>query len=59
MKLIETSLTEMGEGASTQTGGLTLRELDGLDKELRMISSSLRSAVAKSIAKQIDIDIEN
>ena len=34
MKLIETSLTELGEDASTQTGGLTLRELEGLDKEL-------------------------
>ena len=30
MKLIETSLTETGEDASTQTGGLTLRELEGL-----------------------------
>ena len=59
MKLIETSLTEIGEDASTQTGGLTLRELEGLDKELRMISSSLRSAIAKSIAKQVDIDREN
>ena len=59
MKLIETSLTETGEDASTQTGGLTLRELEGLDKELRMISSSLRSAIAKSIAKQVDIDREN
>ena len=59
MKLIETSLTEIGEDASTQTGGLTLRELEGLDKELRTISSSLRSAVAKSIAKQVDIDREN
>ena len=38
MKLIETSLTEIGEDASTQTGGLTLRELEGLDKELRTIS---------------------
>ena len=36
-KLIETSLTEIGEDASTQTGGLTLRELEGLDKELRTI----------------------
>ena len=53
MKLIETSLTE------TQTGGLTLRELEGLDKGLRSISSSLRSAIAKSIAKQVDIDREN
>ena len=59
MKLIETSLTETGEDASTQTGGLTLRELEGLDKELRMISISLRSAIAKSIAKQVDIDREN
>ena len=59
MKLIEMSLTEIGEDASTQTGGLTLRELEGLDKELRMISGSLRSAIAKSIAKQVDIDREN
>ena len=59
MKLIETSLTETGENASTQTSGLTLRELEGLDKELRTISGSLRSAIAKSMAKQVDIDIEN
>ena len=59
MKLIETSLTESGEDVSTQTGGLTLRELEGLDKELRTISGSLRSAIAKSIAKQVDIDREN
>ena len=59
MKLIEMSLTETGEDASTQTGGLTLRELEGLDKELRTISGSLRSAIAKSIAKQVDIDREN
>ena len=59
IKLIETSLTEIGEDASTQTGGLTLRELEGLDKELRTISGSLRSAIAKSIAKQVDIDKEN
>ena len=59
MKLIETSLTEIGVEASIQTGGLTLRELECLDKELRMISSSLRSAIAKSIAKQVDIDREN
>ena len=59
IKLIETSLTEIGEDASTQTGGLTLRELEGLDKELRTISGSLRSAVAKSMAKQVDIDKEN
>ena len=59
MKLIETTLTEIGADASTQTGGLTLRELEGLDKELRTISGSLRSAIAKSIAKQVDIDKEN
>ena len=59
VKLIETSLTEIGVEASTQTGGLTLRELEGLDKELRMISGSLRSAIAKSMAKQVDIDKEN
>ena len=59
IKLIETSLTETGAEASTQTGGLTLRELEGLDKELRMISDSLRSAIAKSLAKQVDIDREN
>ena len=59
MKLIETSLTEIGADASTQTGGLTLRELQGLDKELRMISGSLRSAIAKAMAKQVDIDKEN
>ena len=59
IKLIETSLTEIGIEASTQTGGLSLRELEGLDKELRMINSSLRSAIAKSIAKQVNIDKEN
>ena len=59
MKLIERSLTEIGEDASTQTGGLTRRELEGLDKELRTINSSLRSAITKSIAKQADIDREN
>ena len=59
MKLIETSLTEIGVEASTQTGGLTLRELEGLDREFRMISGSLRSAITKSIAKQVDIDKEN
>ena len=59
MKLIETSLTEIGEDASTQTSRLTLRELEGLDKELRMISDSLRYAIAKLIAKQVDIDREN
>ena len=59
MKLIEISLTEIGVEASTQTGGLTLRELEGLDKELRTISGSLRSAIAKSIAKRVDIDKKN
>ena len=58
MKLIETSLTEIGVEVSTQTSGLTLRELEGLDKELRTISGSLRSAIAKSMAKQVDIDKE-
>ena len=57
-KLIETSLTEIGIEASTQTGGLSLRELEGLDRELRMISGSLRSAIVKSMAKQVDIDKE-
>ena len=59
IKLIQTSLTEISEDASTQTGGLTLRGLEGLDKELRTISGSLRSAIAKAMAKQIDIDKEN
>ena len=59
MKLIETSLTEIGVEASTQTGGQTLRELEGLDKELRTISSSLRSAITKAMSKQVDIDKEN
>ena len=58
IKLIETSLTEIGVEASTQTGGLSLRELDGLDRELRAISSSLLSAIAKSMVKQVDIDKE-
>ena len=60
INLIETSLTEIGVEASTQTetGGLTLRELQGLDRELRIISGSLRSAIAKAMAKQIDIDKE-
>ena len=59
--MIETSLTEIGVEASTQTeiGGLTLSELQGLDRELRMISSSLRSAIIKAVAKQADIDKEN
>ena len=59
IKWIKTSLTEIGVETSTQTSGLSLRELEGLDKELRMISGSLRSAIAKSMAKQVDIDKEN
>ena len=58
MKLIETSSTEISVEASSQTSGLTLRELHSLDRELRTISSSLRSAIAKSMAKQVDIDKE-
>ena len=58
MKLIETSLTEIVVEASIQTNGLSLRELEGLDRELRMISGSLRSAIAQSMAKQVDIDKE-
>ena len=52
-------LIEIGADASTQTDGIMLRELEGLDKELRTISGSLRSAIAKSIAKQVYIDREN
>ena len=59
VKLIETSLTETGADVSTQTGGLTLRDLEGLDKGLRTLSGSLRLAIAKSTAKQVDIDKEN
>ena len=60
IKLTETSLTEISVEASTQTetGGLTLGELQGLDRELRTISGSLRSAIAKSMAKQVDSDKE-
>ena len=60
IKLIETSLTEIGVEASTQTetSGLTLRKHQGLDRELRTISGSLRSAIAKAMAKQVDIDTE-
>ena len=56
--MIETSLTEIGVETSTQTetGELTLRELQCLDKEMRTISGSPRSAITKSIAKQVDID---
>ena len=48
IRLIQTLLTEIGVETSTQTetGGLTLRELQGLDKELRTTSGSLRSAIA-------------
>ena len=59
IKLIETSLTEIGAEPSTQTGRLTLRELQGFDRELRTTSGSLRSAIAKAMAKQVDIDKEN
>ena len=71
IKLIETSLTEIGVEASTQTGGLTLRELQGLDRELRTISNrsdqirsdqirsgQIRLAIARSMAKQVDIEKE-
>ena len=60
IKLIETSLTEISLEVSTQTetSGLTLRELQGLDREVRTINGSLRSAIAKSMAKQVDIDKE-
>ena len=59
--MIETLLTEIGVEASTQTetGGLTLRKLQGLDRELRMISGSLRSVIANSVVKQVDIEKEN
>ena len=53
--MIETSLTEIG----IEAGGLTLREFQGLDRELTAISGSLRSAIAKAMAKQVDIDKEN
>ena len=61
MKLIETSLTEIGIDASTQTetNGLTLRVLRGLDRELRTISGSLRSTITESMAEQVDIDKED
>ena len=59
IKWIETSLTEIGIEASTQTGGPSLRELEGLDRDLRTISGSLRTAIAKSTAKQADINKEN
>ena len=59
IKLIETSLTEIGAEASTQTIGLSLGELEGLDRELRMINGSLRSAITKAMAKQVDTDKEN
>ena len=60
IKLIETSLTEIRVEATTQTetDGLTLRELQGLYRELKMISSSLRSAITKSVAKQVHTDKE-
>ena len=39
MKLIETSLTEIGVEVSTQTGGLALRELEGLDRWFSQIDN--------------------
>ena len=54
IKLIETSLTEIGAEASTQTGGLSLRELEGLDRKLRTISSSLRSADLQSLSQWLN-----
>ena len=59
IKLIETSLTEIGVEVSTQTVGLSLRELEGLDRDLRSIRGSLRTAITKSMDKQVDIDKEN
>ena len=58
--MIETSITEIGVEGSTQTetGGLTLRELQSLDRELRTISSSLISVVTKAMVKHVDIDKE-
>ena len=60
IKLIETSLTEISVEASTQTetGWLTFRELQGLDREVRTISGSPRSAIAKALANRVDIDKE-
>ena len=48
----------METSTQTETDGLTLRESQGLDKELRTISGSFRSAIAKAMAKQVDIDKE-
>ena len=58
IKLIETSLTEIDIEASAQTETGGLRELQGLDREFKTISCSLRSAIAKSMAKQVDIEKE-
>ena len=61
IKLIKkTSLTEISVEASTQTetGWLTFRELQGLDREVRTISGSPRSAIAKALANRVDIDKE-
>ena len=58
---IDTNIINRGRcrtSSQTETGGLTLRALQGLDKELRTISGSLRYAIAKSMAKQVDIDKE-
>ena len=51
MKLIETSLTEIGVEASTQTGGLTLRELEGL---LKGRYSNQIYQIRESITKFLD-----
>ena len=55
IKLIETSSTKIVVETSTQTeiSGLTYGELQGLDKELRKICGSLRSAITRSMAKTI------
>ena len=52
IKLIETSLTEVGVEASTQTGGLTLRDLEGLDRELKG-SGHIKSRVLVSRLKNV------
>ena len=57
--ILECCVTFSGVKLSIRSFVLLLRELEGLDKELRTISSSFRSAIAKSIAKQVDIDREN
>ena len=46
----------METSTQTESSGLMLRECQGLDKEIRTIKGFLRSVIAKSIAKQVDID---